>query len=126
MARELAPVEVREIVARHKITADMIPTYGLRIEDQNRDIMIGLVRAGPREGDIVGFDLTVFDESGKRVTMTDAQLLSLQEDLLKWLAYPVWWFGRWGSEHRIDDKVIALILVLVGLWTASSVKTIFK
>lgn len=123
--QELSAQEVREIVAEKGITADQIPTYGLKFFWRGRDVMIGLVRAGDRAGEIVGFDITLY-EDGQRVSPTLAYLTHVSEEIYAILTGPFYYFGKWGSKYGIDDKVIGTVILLAAIWTIGSIKNILK
>lgn len=121
----LTATELRELIAEKGITADRIPTYGLRFVWRGRDILVGLIRAGDRAGEIVGFDITLY-ENGRRVSPSSAYWLHMQEELVRWLAWPFYEFGKWASAHRIDDKVIAAVVIAAVIWTVGSLKNILR
>jgi hypothetical protein len=75
MARVLTVEETREFLSRHPdITADKVPSYGLRVTEGQTDYLVGIVHA---TGEIKVIDITAHDEQGNRIDPNISSFQSL-------------------------------------------------
>ena len=83
--RVLTAAEARAFLARHpEITPDVIPSYGLFLEEQAHDYVVALVHA---TGEIKVIDATLYDERGVRIDPESA----------------LWWSQVRESLYRVID-----------------------
>lgn len=122
MITKLSAEETREIVTIYGITAESIPSYGLKFIHGGRDILIGI---NHNTGQIQGFDLTVY-EDGVRVNPTEAREKVLLLDAWKMMNYPSYLFSQWGAGIDLDDKVITALTVAAGLFGVILIKDLIR
>ncbi|MCP5101883.1 MAG: hypothetical protein GY950_00805 [bacterium] len=122
--RVLNEADTVEILSRHpEIKPDTIPTYGIKIQDGGNDFLVGVQHS---TGKVFVIFANVYDEGGQRLSEFDARFKALLHDVWKYSNYPSWWFSKKGSELGIDDSIIGLVAIGVGLWVFSTVKNILK
>jgi hypothetical protein len=64
MVRKLSPAETAAFLSRHPVDPADIPSYGLRITEAGHDYLVGVRHA---TGEIGVWDITAYDEYGRRI-----------------------------------------------------------
>jgi len=109
MIRILSDVDTAAFLRRHpEITADpdIIPTWGLRVSEGQKDYVVVLPRAGQYAGRIRVMDATVFDpETGERLDPTLADETALNRIIRSVVE---------GTAESFPE--IADVLVKVAIW----------
>lgn len=123
--RVLDTADTTEFLAAHpEITADVIPTYGLRVRHTDgEDYLVAIIHG---TGEIKVIFQSVYDEDGTRLSEFDARVKDLLNDIWKWSNYPSWYLSKKGSEMGISDAIIGIALIGTGLWIASNIKNLVK